>query len=42
MEDVDEPTATVQRMFAAFGAGDLDALIETRDCIGEQADHEHG
>jgi len=24
-----DPTATVQRMFAAFGAGDLDALIET-------------
>lgn len=23
------PTATVQRMFAAFGAGDLDALVET-------------
>lgn len=23
------PTATVQRMFAAFGAGDLDALLET-------------
>jgi len=24
-----DPIATVQRMFAAFGAGDLDALIET-------------
>lgn len=23
------PTATVKRMFAAFGAGDLDALLET-------------
>ena len=23
------PVATVQRMFAAFGAGDLDALVET-------------
>jgi ketosteroid isomerase-like protein len=23
------PTATVQRMFAAFGAGDLDALVAT-------------
>ena len=23
------PTATVRRMFAAFGAGDLDALVET-------------
>lgn len=29
MEDVKEPTATVQRMFAAFSDGDLDALIET-------------
>lgn len=24
-----DPTSTVQRMFAAFGTGDLDALIET-------------
>ena len=24
-----DPTATVQRMFAAFGAGDFDALLET-------------
>jgi ketosteroid isomerase-like protein len=24
-----DPTATVQRMLAAFGAGDLDALLET-------------
>ena len=29
MNDVNEPTATVHRMFAAFGAGDLDALLET-------------
>ena len=29
MTDTNEPTATVQRMYAAFGAGDLDALIET-------------
>lgn len=29
MPDPSSPTATVQRMFAAFGAADLDALIET-------------
>lgn len=29
MADTNNPTATVQRMFAAFGAGDLDALLET-------------
>jgi uncharacterized protein len=29
MADATDPTATVRRMFAAFGAGDLDALIET-------------
>ena len=29
MTGTDDPTATVQRMFAAFGAGDLDALIDT-------------
>ena len=29
MTDTNEPIATVQRMYAAFGAGDLDALIET-------------
>ena len=29
MTDTNEPAATVQRMYAAFGAGDLDALIET-------------
>ena len=29
MADTNNPTATVQRMFAAFGAGDLDALVET-------------
>jgi ketosteroid isomerase-like protein len=29
MADTDDPTATVQRMFAAFGAGDLDVLLET-------------
>lgn len=29
MADTNDPTATVQRMFAAFGAGDLDALLET-------------
>ena len=29
MTDTNEPTATVQRMYAAFGAGDMDALIET-------------
>lgn len=29
MTDTNEPLATVERMFAAFGAGDLDALIET-------------
>ena len=27
--ETNNPTATVQRMFAAFGAGDLDALLET-------------
>jgi ketosteroid isomerase-like protein len=27
--DANDPVATVRRMFAAFGAGDLDALIET-------------
>lgn len=29
MADTNSPTATVQRMFAAFNAGDLDGLIET-------------
>lgn len=29
MAETSDPTATVQRMFAAFGAGDLDALIAT-------------
>lgn len=29
MADTNNPTAIVQRMFAAFGAGDLDTLIET-------------
>ena len=29
MSEIDSPTATVQRMFAAFGAADLDALVET-------------
>ena len=29
MPDPNNPIATVQRMFAAFGAGDLDALLET-------------
>lgn len=29
MADTTNPTATVQRMFAAFEAGDLEALIET-------------
>lgn len=29
MTETDDPTATVRRMFAAFGAGDLDALIQT-------------
>lgn len=29
MKDVEEPTATVLRMYAAFGAGNLDALVET-------------
>ena len=29
MAEMNDPTATVQRMFAAFGAGDLDALVET-------------
>ena len=29
MPDPNDPTATVRRMFAAFRAGDLDALVET-------------
>lgn len=29
MTDANTPTAVVQRMFVAFGAGDLDALLET-------------
>ena len=29
MTETNDPTAVVQRMFAAFGAGDFDALIET-------------
>lgn len=29
MTEMNDPTAIVQRMFAAFGAGDLDALVET-------------
>lgn len=29
MKKVKEPAATVQRLFAAFGAGDFDALVET-------------
>lgn len=29
MATANDPTATVQRMFAAFGEGDLDALLET-------------
>ena len=29
MAEPNDPTATVRRMFAAFGAGDLDALVET-------------
>jgi ketosteroid isomerase-like protein len=29
MSAIDSPTAIVQRMFAAFGAADLDALVET-------------
>jgi uncharacterized protein len=29
MADANDPTATVKRMFAAFGARDLDALLET-------------
>ncbi len=29
MAGANTPTATVQRMFAAFGAGNLDALIDT-------------
>ncbi len=29
MPDTNNPIVTVQRMFAAFGAGDLDALLET-------------
>ena len=29
MSAASDPTSTVQRMFAAFGAGDLEALVET-------------
>ncbi len=29
MTDTNDPTATVQRMFTAFRAGDLDAVLET-------------
>lgn len=29
MNDTRDPTATVKRMLAAFGEGDLDALLET-------------
>lgn len=29
MADANDPTATVERMFAAFNDGDLDALVET-------------
>lgn len=29
MTEPNDPTATVKRMFAAFGAGDIDALLET-------------
>ena len=29
MENINDPTATVKRMFAAFSEGDLDALVET-------------
>ena len=29
MENINDPTATVRRMFAAFSEGDLDALVET-------------
>ena len=29
MDDVHGPAATVQRLFAAFAAGDLDELVET-------------
>jgi uncharacterized protein len=29
MADTNDPRATVQRMFAAFNAGDLEALVET-------------
>jgi ketosteroid isomerase-like protein len=29
MAEANDPLATVQRIFSAFGAGDLDALIET-------------
>src|SRR6185312_16817971 len=29
MTKTNNPTATVQRMFAAFGAGDVDALLAT-------------
>ncbi len=29
MANANDPTATVQRMFAAFAAGDVDALLET-------------
>lgn len=28
MTETNNPTATVQRMFAAFGAGDIDALLD--------------
>jgi len=31
MNGTSDPTATVQRMFAAFGSRDLDALLETID-----------
>lgn len=29
MAEINDPAATVRRMFAAFGAGDVDALLET-------------
>ena len=29
MDETVDPIATVERMFAAFGAGDLEALLET-------------
>lgn len=29
MKNINDPTATVKRLFAAFSAGDLDALVET-------------